>query len=172
MYSGAVGHHFAGPGNLFWPTLFASGFTQRQLTAFEESELLGLGLGITNLVSRTSASADELERDELHVGARLLTRKAKRYQPRFLAVLGLQAYRIAFERRKAIVGRQPESIGSTRVWLLPNPSGLNAHHQPPVLNRSSRSFGRPSLQTRSAAPGDCAAKRSPRVGSRPIRGST
>jgi double-stranded uracil-DNA glycosylase len=126
---------YAGPGNLFWPTLFASGFTERPLTAFDEHQLLTLHLGITNLVLRTSATADELEHDELHAGARVLTRKVKRYQPRFLAVLGLQAYRIAFERRKAVVGLQPETIGSTRLWLLPNPSGLNAHHQPPVLNQ-------------------------------------
>jgi TDG/mug DNA glycosylase family protein len=140
LYSAAVGHHFAGPGNLFWPTLFASRFTERQLTAFDECELLTLGIGITNLVPRTSATADELDHDELHAGARLVTRKVKRYQPRFLAVLGLQAYRIAFERRKAVVGLQPEIIGSTRLWLLPNPSGLNAHHQPPILNQMFGEF--------------------------------
>jgi double-stranded uracil-DNA glycosylase len=135
LHSAAVGHHFAGPGNLFWPTLFASQFTSRRLTAFDEHELLALGIGITNLVSRTSATADELDHDELHAGARALVRKVKRYQPRYLAVLGLQAYRIAFERRKAVVGLQPELIGTTQLWLLPNPSGLNAHHQPPILKQ-------------------------------------
>lgn len=133
LHSAAVGHHFAGPGNLFWPTLFASHFTPRRFTAFDERELLALGIGITNLVTRTSATADELDHDELHAGARSLTRKVKRFQPRYLAVLGLQAYRIAFERRRAVVGLQPETIGSTFLWLLPNPSGLNAHHQPAIL---------------------------------------
>ncbi len=140
LYSAAVGHHFAGPGNLLWPTLFASGFTPLLLNAFEEDELLSLGYGITNLVSRTTASADELTHDELHAGARALTRKVRKFQPRWLAVLGLHAYRIAFERRKAIVGLQEETIGITRIWLLPNPSGLNAYHQPAILNQMFSEF--------------------------------
>jgi TDG/mug DNA glycosylase family protein len=134
-YSAAVGHHFAGPGNLFWPTLFAAGFTPRRFTAFEESELLPLGFGITNLVSRASASASELRPDELRAGARVLTRKVSKLSPRFVAFVGLGAYRTAFDRRKAQVGLQPETIGSSRLWLLPNPSGLNAHHQPPILKQ-------------------------------------
>ncbi|MDQ3367137.1 MAG: G/U mismatch-specific DNA glycosylase [Myxococcota bacterium] len=140
LHSAAVGHHFAGPGNLFWPTLLASGFTPRLLSAFEESELLPLGYGITNLVARTTATADELTHDELHAGARALTRKAQKFRPRFIAVVGLQAYRIAFERRKAVVGLQPETIGSSALWLLPNPSGLNAYHQPALLNEMFRAF--------------------------------
>jgi TDG/mug DNA glycosylase family protein len=140
LYSAAVGHHFAGPGNLFWSTLFASGFTPRLLNSFEERELLALGYGITNLVARSSASADELDHDELHAGARALARKARKYQPRFVAVLGLQAYRVGFERRKAIVGRQSEKIGPSTLWLLPNPSGLNAYHQPKILNEMFASF--------------------------------
>ena len=135
LYSGAVGHHFARPGNLFWPTLHASGFTPRRFTAFEEALLLPLGHGITNLVARTTAAADELDPDELRAGARILTRKVRKLKPRFVAFLGLQAYRRAFDRRKAQVGLQPEAIGSSALWLLPNPSGLNAHHQPPVLRR-------------------------------------
>jgi len=132
-YSAAVGHHFAGPGNLFWPTLFAAGFTPRRLTAFDEAELLPLGFGITNFVARASASASELRPDELRAGARLLVRKVQKLTPRFVAFLGLGAYRIAFDRRTAQVGLQPETIGASRLWLLPNPSPLNAHHQPPVL---------------------------------------
>ena len=134
-YSAAVGHHFAGPGNLFWPTLLAAGFTPHRFTAFEDAKLLPLGFGITNLVARASASADELQPDELRAGARLLTRKVKKLTPRFVAFLGLQAYRVAFDRRKARVGLQPETIGTSRLWLLPNPSGLNAHHQPPILKQ-------------------------------------
>ena len=142
LYSAAVGHHFAGPGNLLWPTLVASGFTRRLMNAFEEAELLELGFGITNLVSRTTASADEIDHDELHRGARAVTRKVLQYRPRWVAFLGLQAYRVAFERRKAIVGHQEERIGSTRIWLLPNPSGLNAYHQPAILNQMFSEFRR------------------------------
>lgn len=135
LYSAAVGHHFARPGNLFWPTLHASGFTPRRFTAFEEASLLPLGFGITNLVSRATASADQLDPAELRAGARTLARKVRKFAPRFVAFLGLQAYRTAFDRRKAQVGLQPETIGSSHLWLLPNPSGLNAHHQPPVLRQ-------------------------------------
>lgn len=133
LYSAAVGHHFARPGNLFWPTLHASGFTPRRFTAFDEPELLTLGFGITNFVARASASADELTPDELRAGVRILTRKIRKLTSRFVAFLGLGAYRTAFDRRKAQVGLQPETIGASKLWLLPNPSGLNAHHQPPVL---------------------------------------
>ena len=132
-YSAAVGHHFAGPGNLFWPTLLAAGFTPHRFSPFEDAELLALGFGITNFVARASAAAVELHPDELRAGARILVRKVQKLTPRFVAVVGLQAYRIAFDRRKAQVGLQPERIGASRLWLLPNPSGLNAHHQAPVL---------------------------------------
>ena len=132
-YSAAVGHHFAGPGNLFWPTLFAAGFTPRRLTPFEEAQLLPLGFGITNFVSRATAAAADLTPDEIRTGARILAGKIKKLKPRFVAFLGLQAYRTAFDRRKAQPGLLPETIGSSRLWLLPNPSGLNAHHQPAVL---------------------------------------
>ena len=133
LYSGAVGHHFARPGNRFWPALHLSGFTPRLLTPFEERELLGLGLGITNLVNRTTARADELSREELVAGGRSLRRKLARHRPRFIAFLGLGAYRTAFDRPAAGVGPQAEAIAHTRVWLLPNPSGLNAHYQLPDL---------------------------------------
>lgn len=142
LYSAAVGHHFARPGNRFWPTLHAAGFTPRLFTGFDDRELLSLGYGVTNLVARTTASADELTRDELREGAKILRRKLRRYQPRFLAVVGFTAYRIAFDERKAVGGRQPEPIGSTVVWVLPNPSGLNAHHQPAELTRLFRQLRR------------------------------
>jgi len=129
LYSGAVGHHFARPGNRFWPTLFRAGFTDRLLDPAEQRELLRLGCGITNFVNRATATADELSRAELIAGGRRLVAKVKRYQPRYLAVLGIGAYRVAFGRAKAVLGRQDEAIGATQVWVLPNPSGLNAHYQ-------------------------------------------
>ncbi len=133
LYSGATGNHFARPGNRFWPALHLSGFTPRQLHPSEKEELLALGLGITNVVDRTTARADELMREEMVAGGRKLQRKVLRSEPRYLAVLGLGAYRIAFGVKNAQVGPQDESIGRTKVWLLPNPSGLNAHYQLPAL---------------------------------------
>jgi TDG/mug DNA glycosylase family protein len=133
LYSGAVGHHFARPGNRFWAALFLSGFTDRLLSAFEEDKLLGLRLGITNLVGRATATADEISRDELVDGTRSLRRKVRRLRPRVVAFLGLGAYRMAFSAPAAVVGEQPQRIGDTRLWLLPNPSGLNAHYQVDAL---------------------------------------
>jgi len=135
LYSGATGHHFARPGNRFWPTLAGAGFTDRQLDPSEENLLLDSGCGITNLVARTTAAAAELCDDELAAGRRSLERKVRRYAPRWLAVLGIGAYRTAFEHRRATIGPQPERLGSTGVWVLPNPSGLNAHYQLPDLIR-------------------------------------
>ncbi|MEA2486023.1 MAG: double-stranded uracil-DNA glycosylase [Actinomycetota bacterium] len=135
LYSGAVGHHFARPGNRFWPALHAAGFTTRLLSPFEEGDLLQCGLGITNLVARTTATAAELTTDELQQGAKLLERKVRRYKPRFVAFLGLDSYRKGFAQQRATVGPQEEGIGESRVWLLPNPSGLNAHFQLPDLAR-------------------------------------
>lgn len=129
LYSGATGHHFARPGNRFWPALHRSGFTPRLLHPSEERELLSLGLGITNIVARTTARADELTEDELRRGGAALKRKIRRRRPRWFAVLGLTAYRIGFGRRDAGVGPQDATVGDTRIWLLPNPSGLNAHYQ-------------------------------------------
>lgn len=128
LYSTAVGHHFARPGNRFWPTLHRAGFTDVQLSPFDDAELLPLGFGVTNLCPRTTARADELSPDELRDGARALRAKIARFRPRFLAVVGFTAYRAAFERPHAEAGPQPESLGDSTVWLLPNPSGLNAHH--------------------------------------------
>jgi double-stranded uracil-DNA glycosylase len=129
LYSAYTGHHFARPGNRFWPALHAGGFTDRLLSPYEECELLPLGHGITNVVGRASASADELTAAELTAGGEQLRTRVKRYRPKYLAVLGVGAYRVAFDRPKAVLGLQPESIGSTKVWVLPNPSGLNAHYR-------------------------------------------
>ena len=135
LYSAAVQHHFARPGNRFWPALFAAGFTPRVLSPFEERELLPLGYGITNVVARATAAADELAIDEMIAGGKVLVRKLKRYQPRVLALLGVGAYRVAFAQPKAQVGRQEQTIAETRLWVLPNPSGLNAHYQAHALKQ-------------------------------------
>ncbi|HLL72878.1 MAG TPA: G/U mismatch-specific DNA glycosylase [Pyrinomonadaceae bacterium] len=135
LYTAAVGHHFARPGNRFWPALHASGFTDRLLAPHEERELLAQGYGITNVVRRATATADELSAEEYVEGGRRLATKVRRFSPLFLAVLGVGAYRTAFARPKAKLGLQPESIGDTLVWVLPNPSGLNAHYQPKDLAR-------------------------------------
>ena len=133
LYTAAIGHHFGRPGNRFWPALHLSGFTPVELSPYDERELLGFGLGVTNVVMRTTATAVELTDEELRKGAAALKRKVRRHRPRFLAVLGLGAYRVGFGVRRAVVGPQDETIGDTRVWLLPNPSGLNAHYQLPAL---------------------------------------
>jgi TDG/mug DNA glycosylase family protein len=129
LYTAAVGHHFARPGNRFWPTLHNSGFTPRLISPFDEHLLLDWNLGITNLVMRTTATADQLTIDELRAGAKALTKKILRYKPRYAAMIGLGAYRTAFDRKSAVVGLQEETIGDTKLWVLPNPSGLNAHYQ-------------------------------------------
>ncbi len=128
LYTAAVGHHFARPGNRFWPALHAAGFTPRLLAPAEERELLPLGYGITNVVARASAAADELSAEELAKGARRLAAKVRRYHPRCLAVLGVGAFRTGFNRPDAQIGPQPEPVAGTAVWVLPNPSGLNAHY--------------------------------------------
>ncbi|HZW03293.1 MAG TPA: G/U mismatch-specific DNA glycosylase, partial [Anaerolineaceae bacterium] len=129
LYTAAVGHHFARPGNRFWPTLHAAGFTPRLLHPSEERELLAFGYGITNVVNRATATAAELRPEELRAGGRRLVETLERYRPRFLAVLGITAFRAAFDRPEAVIGRQPEAIAGTVVWVLPNPSGLNAHYR-------------------------------------------
>ena len=128
LYSAAVGHHFGRPGNRFWPVLHTSGFTPRRLAPPEQRVLLDLGCGITNVVARTTARADELTAAEIVAGGRALRSKVCRHRPASLAVLGVGAYRTAFGRRAAGVGLQSEAIGETKVWVLPNPSGLNAHY--------------------------------------------
>ena len=135
LYTAAVGHHFARPGNRFWPALHRSGFTERLLPPFEERELLASGLGISNVVPHATASAAELTNEDFIKGGRALTRKIKRYKPRVVAILGVGAYRQAFAKPKATVGEQDERIHAARVWVLPNPSGLNANYQLPDLVR-------------------------------------
>ncbi|HEY0049226.1 MAG TPA: G/U mismatch-specific DNA glycosylase [Pyrinomonadaceae bacterium] len=129
IWSGATGFHFAKPGNRFWKVLHLAGFTNRLLHPSEEHELLALGYGITSLVKRTTARADELAVEEFVAGGKLLVKKIDEYKPQNLAVLGIGAYRTAFNKPKAKLGLQEDKIGGARVWLLPNPSGLNAHYQ-------------------------------------------
>jgi double-stranded uracil-DNA glycosylase len=129
LYTAAVGHHFARPGNRFWPALFKSSFTDRLVSPFEERELLKRGIGISNVVARATATAAELTREDFIAGGRALAAKVKRYRPRVVAILGVGAYRNAFAKPKAQIGEQPERIHDGRVWVLPNPSGLNANYQ-------------------------------------------
>lgn len=138
LYTAAVGHHFARPGNRFWKALHDAGFTDRLLSAFEERELLKDGYGITNVAARATATADRLTKEEILEGGARLTAKVRRYRPVILAILGLGAYRIAFNQPKAVIGRQEAKIADTMVWVLPNPSGLNANYQPPDLARLFR----------------------------------
>jgi TDG/mug DNA glycosylase family protein len=140
LYSAATGHHFARPGNRFWPALHAAGFTARLIHPWEETLLLDHGLGITNLVARATASAAELTPAELRAGQRRLERKVRRFLPRWVAVVGIGAYRTAFGRPNAVAGCQPERIASAGLWVLPNPSGLNANHQLGELSRMFRAL--------------------------------
>lgn len=135
LYTAAVGHHFARPGNRFWKALHEGGFTDQLLSPFDERQLLERGYGVTNVVRRTTASADQLTKDEIVQGGRRLVAKVHRYRPVCLAVLGLGAYRTAFSQPKAVVGRQPDRLGDTILWVLPNPSGLNANYQQRDLAR-------------------------------------
>jgi TDG/mug DNA glycosylase family protein len=129
LYSAATGHHFARPGNRFWPTLHRAGFTDRLLHPSEQFTLPAAGLGITNVVARATARADELSPAELVEGGAALAALVDKWQPRYLAVLGVTAYRAAFARPKAAIGEQPDELSGVPVWVLPNPSGLNAHFQ-------------------------------------------
>jgi TDG/mug DNA glycosylase family protein len=127
LYSAATGHHFARPGNRFWPALHASDFTPRLLAPAEQDLLAASGLGITNLVARATAQASELSREELQAGGARLAELVAAHPPRIVAVAGVTAYRSAFGIKDAQVGPQTETIGATRLWVVPNPSGLNAH---------------------------------------------
>lgn len=144
LYTAWAGHHFARPGNRFWPTLHAAGFTPRLFHPSEERELLPLGYGVTNVVARATATAQELDPAEFVAGGKKLVAKVKRYRPRILAVLGIGAYRHAFAQPGAKLGPQPERMGDTLVWVVPNPSGLNA-------NYSSADFARIFAELRAAA---------------------
>lgn len=133
LYTAWAQAHFARPGNRFWPALHLSGFTTRQFAPSEQDLLLPLGLGITNVVARATATAAELTPDELRAGGEVLRATVLSQRPRTLAVLGIGAYRSAFGRPKATLGLQAETVGETAVWVLPNPSGLNAHFTLPQL---------------------------------------
>ncbi len=135
LYSAATGYHFARPGNRFWKAIHQAGFTERQLDPSEEHELLELGYGITGFCRRATATASELTKGEMIEGGERLVRRVENYQPKILAVLAMTAYRTAFNRPKASLGLQPELIGKTKIWLLPNPSGLNANYQLPDFVR-------------------------------------
>jgi TDG/mug DNA glycosylase family protein len=140
LYSAAVGHHFARPGNRFWPALHEAGFTPRLLSPDEDVELPQWGLGITNLVPRTTAAASELSAEELLQGRAALEEKVAHYSPIWTAFVGIGAYATAFGLRKVSLGAQEERIGSSRVWVLPNTSGLNAHYTPARFAELLREF--------------------------------
>ena len=148
LYSAATGNHFARPGNRFWPALHASGITPRLLHPSEKEALLQLGCGLTNLVARATASADELAPAEFVAGRRRLAAKLRRHRPRTIAFLGLGAYRHAFGRPQATPGSQPERFEGARVWVLPSPSGLNANYQMPALVEQFRSLWQQSSRNR------------------------
>ncbi len=143
LYTAAVGHHFGRPGNRFWPALHRGGFTPRVFSPFEEEKLLALGYGIVNVVDRASVAADVLTREEYELGAKKLEAKGEgKFTPRFLALVGIGAYRMGFQsqRREARATGRVRS-GETKIWVLPNPSGLNAHHTPgkagEIISRAS-----------------------------------
>jgi TDG/mug DNA glycosylase family protein len=138
LAAGATGFHFGGTANRLWTTLHQAGFTDRQLHPSETDELLARGIGITNIVHRATARADEISDDEIRAGVGRLRATVERHDPTWLAFLGLGAYRVAFGQKKAGVGRRPETIGATAVWLLPNPSGLNAHYTQAALTDAYR----------------------------------
>lgn len=140
LYSGWSGYHFARPGNRFWPTLYAAGFTPRRLEPAEQRELLDCGCGVTNFVARATARADELSADELRAGGLRVERLVAAFAPQCVAVLGITAYRTAYARPRAGLGRQPEQLAGRPVWVLPNPSGLNAHYTPASLAEVFRAF--------------------------------
>lgn len=148
LYSAATGNHFARPGNRFWPALYAAGFTPRLLHPSEKALLLKAGYGLTNLVARATASADELDPAEFVGGRRRLALKVRRYRPRTVAFLGVGAYRHAFGRPKATLGAQPEPFEGAAVWVLPSPSGLNANYPMPALVQLFRELWQRSSTSR------------------------
>ena len=148
LYSAATGHHFARPGNRFWPALHAAGFTPRLLHPSEQQELLTAGYGITNLVNRGTATAEELDPAEFVAGRRRLAAKVRRYRPKVLAFLGVGAYCLAFSLKSAPIGPQPQGFEGAEVWVLPNPSGLNANYQLPALVKLFRTLWQRSSTSR------------------------
>jgi TDG/mug DNA glycosylase family protein len=148
LYSAATGNHFARPGNRFWPALHAAGFTPRLLHPSENDLLLKQGYGLTNIVRRATASAEELDPAEFVAGRKRLALKVRRYRPRTVAFLGVGAYRHAFGRPKATLGLQPETFEDAKVWVLPSPSGLNANYLMPALVKLFRQLWQQSSTSR------------------------
>jgi double-stranded uracil-DNA glycosylase len=148
LYSAATGHHFARPGNRFWPALHRAGFTPREFHPSEQAELLRHGYGITNLVNRATATAEELAPEEFVAGRHRLAAKVRRYRPKVVAFLGVGAFCHAFARKQARVGPQAEGFAGAQVWLLPNPSGLNANYQLPALIQLFRQLWRQGSKDR------------------------
>lgn len=140
LYSGWTGYHFARPGNRFWPTLHAAGFTPRRLQPSEQHLLLEFGCGVTNFVNRATATAAELQPDELRAGRVRLAEVVTTFRPQSVAVLGITAYRTAFAHPAATLGQQSMSLAGAPVWVLPNPSGLNAHYTLAALAALFRDF--------------------------------
>src|SRR5437868_738639 len=140
LYTAATGHHFARPGNRFWPALHAAGFSAQLLHPSEQRTLLERGYGITNLVNRATATADEVAPQEFVAGRRRLAAKVRRLRPKAVAFLGVGAFCHAFGLRRAALGEQPERFEGARVWVLPNPSGLNANYQLGALVELFRSL--------------------------------
>jgi TDG/mug DNA glycosylase family protein len=133
LWSGWSGFHFGRPSNRLWITLHQAGFTDHRLRPEETDALLAAGIGVTNLVAGATARADELTDGDIRAGVPRLTATVERWRPRSVAVLGITAYRTAFRRPKAVIGAQPEELAGAALWVLPNPSGLNAHYQQPAL---------------------------------------
>ncbi len=150
VYSAVVGHHFARPGNRFWRALHQGGFTPHQIAPADDAQLLSYGLGLTNVAARATVAATDLSNEELRQSAPALLAKIERYQPRWLAILGIGAYRVAFGEPKAKIGRQARTIGDTKIWVLPNPSGLNAHYPPAALAAKFRELHEAVNATESA----------------------
>jgi len=148
LYSAATGFHFARPGNRFWPALHLAGFTGKQLHPSQQQQLLREGYGLTNLVNRGTAAADELSPAELIRGGKTLAAKVRRFRPRAVAFVGLGAYRSAFGRPRATLGLQPEPLEGAAVWVLPNPSGLNANYPLPALIQLFRQLWQRSSKDR------------------------
>jgi double-stranded uracil-DNA glycosylase len=145
LWSGAVGLHFARPGNRFWRALDEAGFTDRLLSPYEGRELLKRRIGVTNLVNRATASADELDVADYQRGRRRIEAKVRRYRPRVVAFVGMGAYRVAFGRPRARGGQQAEGLAGATIWVLPNPSGRTAGYQMPALARAFRELRRSLL---------------------------
>ena len=135
LYTTAIGHHFGRPGNRFWPALHLGGFTKTLVSPYDDESLLALGLGVTNLVARTTANAAELSPEEIADGGKQLRAKVAKYKPRIVAFLGMDAFRTAFGVKKATLGKQPELLEGAIAWVLPNTSGLNANYQLPDFAR-------------------------------------